>query len=50
MILTQLIQVAVFLGAAVVAAPLGRSFRMGAVLVYLAAGVVVPTFSGRSIS
>ncbi|MET0156537.1 MAG: monovalent cation:proton antiporter-2 (CPA2) family protein, partial [Methyloceanibacter sp.] len=37
----QLIQVAVFLAAAAIAAPLGRSLRMGAVLGYLAAGVVI---------
>jgi glutathione-regulated potassium-efflux system protein KefB len=37
----QLIQVAVFLAAAAVAAPLGRLSRMGAVLGYLAAGVVI---------
>ena len=41
MVSTQLIQVAVFLAAAAIAAPLGRSFRMGAVLGYLAAGVVI---------
>ncbi len=34
----QLIQVAVFLAAAAIAAPLGRASRMGAVLGYLAAG------------
>ena len=37
----QLIQVAVFLAAAAIAAPLGRLSRMGAVLGYLAAGVVI---------
>src|SRR5262249_12926815 len=37
----QLIQVAVFLAAAAIAAPLGRYLRMGAVLGYLAAGVVI---------
>jgi monovalent cation:proton antiporter-2 (CPA2) family protein len=37
----QLIQVAVFLAAAAIAAPLGRSLRMGAVLGYLAAGVII---------
>jgi len=37
----QLIQVAVFLAAAAIAAPLGRFFRIGAVLGYLAAGVVI---------
>ena len=41
MVSTQLIQVAVFLAAAAIAAPLGRFFRMGAVLGYLAAGVVI---------
>src|SRR6478735_8737020 len=37
----QLVQVAVFLAAAVIAAPLGRFLRMGAVLGYLAAGVLI---------
>ncbi len=37
----QLIQVAVFLAAAAIAAPLGRFLRIGAVLGYLAAGVVI---------
>lgn len=37
----QLIQVTVFLAAAAIAAPLGRYSRMGAVLGYLAAGVVI---------
>ena len=37
----QLIQGAVFLAAAAIAAPLGRSLRMGAVLGYLATGVVI---------
>jgi monovalent cation:proton antiporter-2 (CPA2) family protein len=37
----QLIQVVVFLAAAVIAAPFGRFFRIGAVLGYLAAGVVI---------
>jgi monovalent cation:proton antiporter-2 (CPA2) family protein len=41
MVSTQLIQVAVFLAAAAIAAPVGRFFRMGAVLGYLAAGVVI---------
>ena len=41
MVSTQLIQVAVFLAAAAIAAPLGRFFRMGAVLGYLAAGIVI---------
>jgi monovalent cation:proton antiporter-2 (CPA2) family protein len=41
MVSTQLIQVAVFLAAAVIAAPLGRTLRMGAVLGYLAAGVLI---------
>ena len=37
----QLIQVTVFLAAAAIAAPLGRFLRIGAVLGYLAAGVVI---------
>jgi monovalent cation:proton antiporter-2 (CPA2) family protein len=37
----HLIQVVVFLAAAVVAAPFGRFFRIGAVLGYLAAGIVI---------
>ncbi|HEX2448008.1 MAG TPA: monovalent cation:proton antiporter-2 (CPA2) family protein, partial [Methyloceanibacter sp.] len=37
----QLIQVAVFLAAAAIAAPLGRFLRMGAVLGYLAGGVII---------
>ncbi len=37
----QLIQVAVFLAAAAIAAPLGRYLGIGAVLGYLAAGVVI---------
>ena len=37
----QLIQVTVFLAAAAIAAPFGRFFRIGAVLGYLAAGVVI---------
>jgi glutathione-regulated potassium-efflux system protein KefB len=41
MVTVQLIQVAVFLAAAAIAAPLGRFLRMGAVLGYLAAGVVI---------
>lgn len=41
MVSTQLIQVAVFLAAAVIAAPLGRTLRMGAVLGYLLAGVLI---------
>jgi glutathione-regulated potassium-efflux system protein KefB len=41
MVTAQLIQVAVFLAAAAIAAPLGRFLRMGAVLGYLAAGVVI---------
>lgn len=41
MVSAQLIQVTVFLAAAVIAAPLGRSLRLGAVLGYLAAGVVI---------
>jgi monovalent cation:proton antiporter-2 (CPA2) family protein len=41
----QLIQVAVFLAAAAIAAPLGRFFRIGAVLGYLAAGVVIGPYA-----
>ena len=41
MVTAQLIQVAVFLAAAAIAAPLGRSLGMGAVLGYLAAGVII---------
>src|SRR3989337_1990458 len=41
MVTAQLIQVAVFLAAAAIAAPLGRFLRMGAVLGYLAAGVII---------
>jgi glutathione-regulated potassium-efflux system protein KefB len=41
MAMAQLIQVAVFLAAAAVAAPVGRSLRVGAVLGYLGAGVVI---------
>ncbi|HSD93051.1 MAG TPA: monovalent cation:proton antiporter-2 (CPA2) family protein [Methyloceanibacter sp.] len=41
MVSAQLLQVAVFLAAAAIAAPLGRLTRMGAVLGYLAAGVVI---------
>jgi monovalent cation:proton antiporter-2 (CPA2) family protein len=41
MVSAQLIQVAVFLAAAAIAAPLGRSLRMGAVLGYLAAGIII---------
>jgi monovalent cation:proton antiporter-2 (CPA2) family protein len=41
MVSAQLIQVAVFLAAAAIAAPLGRFLRMGAVLGYLAAGIVI---------
>ncbi len=37
----ELIQVAVFLAAAAIAAPLGRYLRIGAVLGYLAAGVII---------
>ena len=40
----QLIQVAVFLAAAAVAAPLGRLLRIGTVLGYLAAGVLIGPF------
>lgn len=41
MTIAQLIQVTVFLAAAAIAAPLGRYLRIGAVLGYLAAGVVI---------
>jgi monovalent cation:proton antiporter-2 (CPA2) family protein len=41
MVSAQLIQVAVFLAAAAIAAPLGRMLRMGAVLGYLAAGIII---------
>lgn len=41
MVQPELIQVAVFLAAAAIAAPLGRTLGMGAVLGYLAAGVVI---------
>jgi len=41
MVTAQLIQVAAFLAAAAIAAPLGRSLRVGAVLGYLAAGVII---------
>jgi len=41
MVSAELIQVAVFLAAAAIAAPLGRASRMGAVLGYLAAGVII---------
>jgi monovalent cation:proton antiporter-2 (CPA2) family protein len=44
MVTTGLIQVAVFLAAAAIAALLGRFLRMGAVLGYLAAGVVIGPF------
>lgn len=45
---TALIQVVVFLAAAAIAAPLGRFLRIGAVLGYLAAGVVIgPYVLGR---
>lgn len=41
MVSAQLIQVAVFLAAAAIAAPLGRLTRMGSVLGYLAAGIII---------
>jgi glutathione-regulated potassium-efflux system protein KefB len=41
MVSAELIQVAVFLAAAAIAAPFGRFTRMGAVLGYLAAGVII---------
>lgn len=40
----QLIQLAVFLAAAAIAAPLGRVLRIGAVLGYLASGVIIGPF------
>ena len=45
MVTAQLIQVAVFLAAAAIAAPVGRSLRIGAVLGYLAAGVIIGPLS-----
>jgi glutathione-regulated potassium-efflux system protein KefB len=44
MVSVQLIQVAVFLAAAAIAAPLGRFLRLGAVLGYLAAGIIIGPF------
>jgi monovalent cation:proton antiporter-2 (CPA2) family protein len=44
MVSIQLIQVAVFLAAAAIAAPLGRFLRLGSVLGYLAAGIVIGPF------
>src|SRR4029077_7618189 len=41
MVSTQLIQVAVFLAAAAIAAPLGRYLRLGSVLCYLTAGILI---------
>src|SRR5687767_8606261 len=41
----QLIQVAVFLAAAAIAALLGRWLRMGAVLGYLAAGIIIGPYA-----
>ena len=41
MVSAELIQVAVFLAAAAIGAPLGRFTRMGAVIGYLAAGVII---------
>ena len=40
----ELVQVAVFLAAAAIAAPLGRLLRVGSVLGYLAAGVIIGPF------
>ncbi len=42
--LMQLIQVTVFLAAAAIGAPLGRALRMGSVIGYLAAGIVIGPF------
>src|SRR4029077_3475083 len=44
MVSTQLIQVAVFLAAAAIAAPLGRFLRLGSVLGYLTAGILIGPF------
>ncbi len=44
MVSVQLIQVAVFLAAAAIAAPLGRFLRLGAVLGYLVAGIIIGPF------
>jgi monovalent cation:proton antiporter-2 (CPA2) family protein len=44
MVSVQLIQVAVFLAAAAIAAPLGRYLRLGAVLGYLVAGIIIGPF------
>jgi monovalent cation:proton antiporter-2 (CPA2) family protein len=44
MVSTQLIQVAVFLAAAAIAAPLGRYLRLGSVLGYLTAGILIGPF------
>ena len=44
MVTTELLQVAVFLAAAAIAAPLGRFLRLGSVLGYLAAGIVIGPF------
>jgi glutathione-regulated potassium-efflux system protein KefB len=44
MVSVQLLQVAVFLAAAAIAAPLGRFLRLGSVLGYLAAGIVIGPF------
>jgi glutathione-regulated potassium-efflux system protein KefB len=41
----QLVQVAVFLAAAAIGAPLGRALRMGSVIGYLAAGIVIGPFA-----
>ena len=43
--LMQLVQVAVFLAAAAIGAPLGRALRMGSVIGYLAAGIVIGPFA-----
>ena len=45
MVTAQLIQVAVFLAAAAIAAPLGRFLRVGSVIGYLAAGVIIGPFA-----
>src|SRR6476620_9948634 len=41
----QLVQVVVFLAAAAIGAPLGRALRMGSVIGYLAAGIVIGPFA-----
>jgi glutathione-regulated potassium-efflux system protein KefB len=45
MVTAQLLQVAVFLAAAAIAAPLGRFLRVGSVIGYLAAGVIIGPYA-----